>query len=173
MKARMTSVSRGLDQKDFRRTLGQFATGVTVVTTRTRDGRPVGITVNSFTSVSLTPPLVLWCLARQSSNRAIFEEATHFAVSILAANQHSLSHRFAAPVADKFDGVSLEEGKERVPLLKGVIAQLICRKVRQYDGGDHVIFLGEVEEYHRSEGKPLIFHSGRYHVMTQHPDLPE
>ncbi len=161
------------DPKDYRRTLGQFATGVTIITTRSQEGRAIGLTVNSFTSVSLEPPLVLWCLVRQSPNLQAFQETSHFAVNILAAGQHGLSRRFASPVPDKFESVPWEEGKARVPLLAGVAAQFVCRKVGQFDGGDHVIFLGQVEEYRRSEEKPLVFHSGRYRCVTPHPDLLE
>lgn len=161
------------DPKDYRRTLGQFATGVTVVTTRGQDGRFIGLTVNSFTSVSLQPPLVLWCLVRQSPSLAAFQGASHFAINILATGQHGLSRQFASQVPDRFAGVELEEGKAGVPRLKGVAAQLVCRNAGQFDGGDHVIFLGQVEEYLRSEEKPLLFHSGRYRSVTPHPDFPE
>ncbi len=165
------SRGEGFDQKEFRRTLGQFATGVTIVTTRAPDGRAVGITVNSFTSVSLNPPLVLWCLAGNSACLPVFEQAAHFAIHILSASQHALSQRFALPIPNRFEGVDTEDGKDGLPLLKGVAARLICRNVKQYDGGDHAIFLGEVEECTRYGGKPLVFYSGRYHLVTRHPDL--
>ena len=168
-----TSNKTSFDEKEFRRVLGQFATGVTIITTRGKDGAPAGVTVNSFTSVSLNPPLVLWCLAHNSQNLLAFRKASHFAVNILAADQHALSHKFAASIPDKFDGVDYEEGRAGVPLLKGVTARLICRKIRRLVGGDHDIFLGRVEEYMRADGKPLVFHSGRYHIVTHHPDLPE
>lgn len=168
-----TGKTKAFDEKEFRRVLGQFATGVAVVTTRAKDGTPAGVTVNSFTSVSLNPPLVLWCLARSSQNLSAFRKASHFAVNILAAGQHALSRKFAESVPNKFDGVDCAEGKAGVPLLRGVIARLVCRKVRRFDGGDHDIFLGRVEEYARADGKPLVFHSGRYHIVTHHPDLRE
>ncbi len=161
------------DRRDFRRALGQFATGVTVVSTRAKDGRRVGITVNSFSSVSLDPPLVLWSLSRQASSFADFANASHFAINVLAANQHHLSRQFSTPLPDKFDGVECLEASASCPLVKGATAHFVCRTVRQLDGGDHVIFLGEVEEYKWSEGEPLVFHSGRYRVATRHPDLPE
>lgn len=161
------------DRRDFRRALGQFATGVTVVSTRAKDGRPVGITVNSFSSVSLDPPLVLWSLSRQASSFADFVGASHFAVNVLAAHQHHLSRQFSTPMPDKFAGVEYTRATVGCPILKGTIAHFVCRNVRQYDGGDHVIFLGEVEEYQWNEGEPLVFHSGRYHVATRHPDLAE
>lgn len=162
-----------IDRRDLRRALGQFATGVTVVTTRGKDGQRVGITVNSFSSVSLDPPLVLWSLSRQATNFEDFLNASHFAVNVLAANQHHLSRQFSTPLPDKFEGVECFDGREGCPLLKGTTAHFVCRNVRQLDGGDHVILMGEVEEYKWSEGEPLVFHSGRYRVATRHPDLPE
>jgi flavin reductase (DIM6/NTAB) family NADH-FMN oxidoreductase RutF len=167
------AVADRLDRRDFRRALGQFATGVTVVTARTPDGRKVGVTVNSFSSVSLDPPLVLWSLSRQAPSFADFAHATHFAVNVLAANQHHLSRQFSTPLPDKFSGVEFVEGAGGVPVLSGVNAHFICRNVRQYDGGDHLIFLGEVEDYKFSDGEPLVFHSGRYRLATRHPDIPE
>lgn len=161
------------DRRDFRRALGQFATGVTVVTARGEDSHPIGVTVNSFSSVSLNPPLVLWSLARQSASLADFTHATRFAVNVLSSRQHHLSRQFATPLPDKFAGVEYTEGTAGVPLLNGAIAYFICRNVRQYDGGDHVIFLGEVEEYKWTDGEPLVFHSGRYRVPTAHPEVPE
>jgi flavin reductase (DIM6/NTAB) family NADH-FMN oxidoreductase RutF len=167
------SATERFDRRDFRRALGQFATGVTVVTVRGKDGRNVGMTVNSFTSVSLDPPLVLWSLSRQTPSFADFAEASHFAVNILAANQHHLSRQFSTPLIDKFEGVEISPGAAGCPLLNGASAHFVCRKVRQMEGGDHVIFLGEVEEYTWRELEPLVFHSGRYRVATRHPDLPE
>lgn len=161
------------DPRDYRRALGQFATGVTVVTTRARDGRQVGVTVNSFTSLSLEPPLVLWCLARKAPSLADFLEASHFAINVLATNQHHLSRQFSTPLPNKFDGVEFTEGPAGLPLLGGVIAQFICRNLKQIDGGDHIILIGQVEDYRRFEGEPLVFHSGRYRVATRHPDLAE
>jgi len=161
------------DRREFRRALGQFATGVAIVSTRGRDATPVGLTVNSFTSISLDPPLVLWSLSKNSPSYQDFAGATHFAISVLAADQHHLSRRFSTPVPDKFAGVECADGLAGCPLLRGCIAHFVCRLLREFDGGDHVIFLGEVEDYEWREGEPLIFHSGRYHVKTRHPDLPE
>lgn len=166
-------VAERFDRRDFRRALGQFATGVTVVTARASDGRRVGMTVNSFSSVSLDPPLILWSLARQAPSFTDFSNATHFAVNILESKQHHLSRQFSTPLPDKYAGVDFVEGKAGVPILNGVIAQFVCRKVKQYDGGDHVIFVGEVEEYKYGEGEPLVFHSGRYRIATRHPDIAD
>jgi flavin reductase (DIM6/NTAB) family NADH-FMN oxidoreductase RutF/flavin-dependent dehydrogenase len=161
------------DRRGFRRALGQFATGVAIVSARGRDARPVGLTVNSFSSVSLDPPLVLWSLSKHSPSYADFAAATHFAINVLAADQHHLSRKFSTPMTDKFAGVDYTDGLAGCPLLDGATAHFICRRVREFDGGDHVIFLGEVEDYQWREGEPLIFHSGRYHVRTRHPDLAE
>ncbi|HEV3403891.1 MAG TPA: styrene monooxygenase/indole monooxygenase family protein [Gaiellaceae bacterium] len=159
------------DSRDFRRALGQFATGVTVITTRTEDGRRVGVTANSFSSASLEPPLVLWCLERTAPSRVAFDGCTHFGVNVLAADQHHLSRQFSTPTEDKFAGVATLEGPSGVPLLDGALAHFICRNVRQIELGDHVIVVGEVERYQTFEGEPLVFHSGFYRVATRHPDL--
>jgi len=167
------TVTDRFDRRDFRRALGQFATGVTVVTTRALDGRKIGVTVNSFSSVSLDPPLILWSLSREAPSFSDFTHVRHFAINILESGQHHLSRQFSTPLPDKFSGVEHDENGDGIPLLKGVIAQFICRKIRQYDGGDHVIFVGEVEQYTHSAGEPLVFHSGRYRIATRHPDLVE
>jgi flavin reductase (DIM6/NTAB) family NADH-FMN oxidoreductase RutF len=161
------------DRRDFRRALGQFATGVTVVTTRAEDGRRVGVTANSFTSLSLDPPLVLWCLDKGAPSVPAFNACTHFAVNVLSAGQHHVSRQFATPADDKFAGIEVIEGPAGVPLLEGVVAHFVCRNVRQVDGGDHVIVIGEVERYETFGGEPLVFHSGFYQVATRHPELDQ
>jgi flavin reductase (DIM6/NTAB) family NADH-FMN oxidoreductase RutF len=167
------SVAERFDRRDYRRALGQFATGVSVVTARASDDRRVGVTVNSFSSVSLNPPLILWSLSRETPSFTDFMNAAHFAVNVLEAHQHHLSRQFSTPLPDKFAGVEFVDGAGGVPILSGVIAQFVCRKVRQYDGGDHVIFVGEVEQYQYNDSEPLVFHSGRYRVATRHPDIAE
>lgn len=164
--------SARLDLRDLRRALGQFATGVTVVTTSTPDGRWVGVTANSFTSVSLEPPLVLWCVDRSALSVDDFVGAEHFGVSVLAAHQHHLSRRFATRGEDKFSGVDCRAARAGVPLLEGALARFVCRKARHYDGGDHLIIVGEVLEYEAFEGEPLVFHSGNYRVATRHSSNP-
>src|SRR5512140_1319967 len=131
-----TSVQQGtkqaaqpFDTRDFRRALGQFATGVTVVTTVTGDGRRVGMTVNSFSSVSLDPPLVLWSIARNAVSFQDFTTATHFGVNVLAADQHHLSKQFSTPVEDKFAGVACH-GSACVPIIEGTTAYFVCRLVK-------------------------------------------
>jgi flavin reductase (DIM6/NTAB) family NADH-FMN oxidoreductase RutF len=155
------------DAVEFRRALGSFATGVTIITTRTADGVPMGLTVNSFNSVSLNPPLVLWSLANTSMSLPAFRAAEHWAVHVLATDQEELSARFAKRGEDKFAGLATETGVAGVPLLTGCTARFQCRTAFQYDGGDHVIFLGEVQRFDRSEVPPLVFHGGRYAHATR------
>jgi flavin reductase (DIM6/NTAB) family NADH-FMN oxidoreductase RutF len=154
------------DRRDLRGALGQFATGVTVVTTRTRDGRRVGMTANSFCSLSMQPPLVLWSVARSAPSYADFAEAGHFAINVLTAGQQHLSRQFSTPCPDKFAGVAWQEGLAGVPLIDDTAAAFECRATAHYDGGDHLIVVGEVERYSRRDGEPLIFHSGRYRAVT-------
>lgn len=160
-------MSTAFDAADFRRALGSFATGVTIITTRMQDGTKLGLTVNSFNSVSLNPPLVLWSLAHTSRNLDAFRAAPNWAVHVLAADQDELSGRFARSGGDKFAGVDIETGMAEVPLLRGCSARFQCRTAFQYEGGDHVIFVGEVLSFDRSEVPPLVFHGGRYAHATQ------
>jgi len=160
------------DTRDLRRALGQYATGVTVVTTADDEGRPFGMTANSFTSVSLNPPLVLWAAAKSSPSLAAFEASDRFAVNVLAFDQHHLSRQFATSGTEKFEGVRLRPGD--LPLLEGTVAHFVCRRLPEQgrlDAGDHVVFLGEIESYEAPGGEPLVFHSGFYRVATKHPDL--
>ncbi|WP_349358681.1 flavin reductase family protein [Stappia sp.] len=150
------------DHRDFRTALGRFVTGVTVITTLDAQGAPVGLTANSFNSVSLDPPMVLWSLARSSRNLAVFSEASHYAVNVLASDQRHLSDRFARPVADRFAGVDWRAGRGGVPVLSGVTATFECRNTTRVDGGDHVVFLGAVEAFEGCDREPLIYHAGRY-----------
>jgi 3-hydroxy-9,10-secoandrosta-1,3,5(10)-triene-9,17-dione monooxygenase reductase component len=151
-----------MDPRAFRDALGQFATGVTVITTRTADGGRAGLTSNSFNSVSLTPPLVLWSLALTSTNLAAFVDATHFAVHVLTEEQRDVANQFARKGGDKFEGLDIHAGVGGLPLLPRCAAQFQCRKVAQYEGGDHLIFIGEVLEFESTSSPPLLFHQGRY-----------
>ncbi len=119
------------------------------------------------------PPLVLWSLSWQAPSLEDFACASHFAINVLAANQHHPPRCFSTPLPDRFEGVECLQEAARCPLLKGAIAHFLCRNIRQFDGGDHVIFLSGVEEYKWNEGEPLVLHFGRYRVATRHPDLPE
>jgi len=149
------------DTRAFRTALGSFATGVTVVTSRTPAGRLCGVTVNSFSSLSLDPPLVLWSLSLGSSSHPAFNESTHFIVHVLAEGQEHIAQQFARSGVDRFAGLELEESPEGIPMLPGVVARFQCRTVRRYWGGDHVIFVGEVDGFtHAPDRRPLIFHAG-------------
>ena len=149
--------------QEFRVALGMFATGVTIVTARGATGAPVGLTANSFNSVSLTPPLVLWSLSRSAGSMPAFERGSHYAINILAAEQHALAERFASKAVDRFADVAFSEGAGGAPILDGAAAVFECFNRSQYEEGDHVIFVGEVERCERREGaQPLIYHGGRY-----------
>jgi flavin reductase (DIM6/NTAB) family NADH-FMN oxidoreductase RutF/flavin-dependent dehydrogenase len=172
--AKRAQAARGLDLRELRNALGQYATGVTVITARAGDGRPVGVTANSFSSVSLEPPLVLWCLDRDASSLPVFRECTHFGVNVLSSDQHHLSRLFATSGAEKFGNeTGVRDGPAGVPLLEGVLAQFVCRNTRQLDAGDHVIVMGEIEHYETFDGEPLVFHSGSYRITTRHPELDQ
>lgn len=154
--------------RDFRAALGAFATGVTIVTARTPDGELVGFTANSFNSVSLNPPLVLWSLSRQARSLATLSTGSHYAINVLAADQRPLAERFAAQGVDRWAGVDFAEGVAGAPLLAGASASFECFNRSRYDEGDHVIFVGEVERCrHRSGASPLLFHGGKYY--SEHP----
>ncbi len=149
-------------QKKLREALGSFATGVTVVTTVTPDGRRIGLTANSFTSVSLEPALVLWSLNRRSANLEAFRAAGHFAINVLSAEQHALCWRFAKPLeGDRFDGVRLAPSELQLPLIEDSLATFECSKYDEYEAGDHVVFVGRVENFSRGAGDALIFSAGR------------
>jgi len=171
----MTPETRpALDPKEFRAALGSFTTGVTVITARANDGTAVGMTANSFNSVSLDPPMVLWSLAKKSNSLPVFVATQHWAVHVLAADQEPLSNRFARSGEDKFAGLDLESNLQGVPLLKGCAARFQCKTSFQYEGGDHIIFVGEVTAFDRSDHPPLVFHAGRYALATQKdPSLPQ
>ena len=154
--------SAPIDRGEFRSALGHFPTGVTIVTTMGEDGAPVGVTASSFNSVSLDPPLVLWSLSRSSKASAAFCNSGHFAIHILSAAQEDLSNRFARSGEDKFSGVQYEGGVLGSPVLDQFAALFQCRTMHQYEGGDHVILVGEVVGFERRDEAPLLFHRGRY-----------
>ncbi len=158
--------------RQFRSALGAFATGVTIVTTRTRTGVDVGLTANSFNSVSLEPPMVLWSLAKNAKSLPAFLESGYFAVHVLSAAQEKLSHTFATRGADKFAGLAIERGRGDIPLLDGCSARFQCRTAVKYEGGDHVVFIGEVEAFDHFDRPPLLFHGGRYAAAVARPKPP-
>ena len=148
---------------DFRTALGMFATGVTIVTARDADGQRVGLTANSFASVSLSPPLVLWSLSRRAGTVPAFSSGSHYAINILGADQHALAQRFASREPDRFDGLALREGAGGAPIIEGAVAVFECFNRSRYEEGDHIIFVGEVERCERrADASPLIFHGGRF-----------
>ena len=154
--------------EEYRAALGQFATGVTIVTACAADGRLLGLTANSFNSVSLAPPLVLWSLSGQSSSMPGFQTATHYAINVLAADQRLLGERFSRKGIDRFDGVAWRPGLTGAPVIDGAVAVFECRSRSQHVEGDHIIFVGEVEHCRRRVGAaPLVFHGGRFFT-----DLP-
>ena len=152
----------GLDPNEFRQALGSFATGVTVITSTSEDNSPVGVTASSFNSVSLDPPLVLWSLAKNANSLTAFQSSGHFCVHVLTAAQQDISNKFASRGGDKFAGIDWTKGTVGSPLLPKFAAQFQCKTTYQYEGGDHIIFVGEVIDYQRTDEAPLVFHSGRY-----------
>jgi flavin reductase (DIM6/NTAB) family NADH-FMN oxidoreductase RutF len=163
----------------FRTALGQFATGVTIITTRATpaDGIPrlLGFTANSFNSVSLTPPLVLWSLARTASSLSAFLDIPHYAINVLASDQIELSRRFGSRSAppnaalDRFESIAWREGSRGAPILEGCCAWFECFNRSRYEEGDHVIFVGEVERCGFENREPLIYQGGDYHMTQPHP----
>jgi flavin reductase (DIM6/NTAB) family NADH-FMN oxidoreductase RutF len=158
-----TPAEAPLSSREFRRACGHFLTGVTIVTVRAEDGAPIGLTVNSFTSVSLEPPLLLVCVDRRSGTYPAFTVAAPFAVHVLRHDQRELSTRFATPRTDKFAGVGWRPGRNGAPILSEFTALFECVFVRAEDAGDHGLFLGRVERVEiRETDSPLAFYRGAY-----------
>jgi len=156
------------DVRAFRNILGSFPTGVTVITTLDPAGVPVGLTANSFNSLSLDPPLILWSLNRNSPSLISFEKCPNFAINILAHGQSPLSQRFAKPIPDKFAGVDWKPGHCGVPVLGGCAAVLECTTVSMQEAGDHVLFIGRVDRFEGLSHAPLAFHAGKYRLLGDH-----
>ena len=161
----ITRTSKPPGAPQFRKALGAFATGVTIVTTRAGD-QDIGLTANSFTSVSLDPPMVLWSLARDSLSLPAFLACNHFAVHVLSVAQEPLSKLFAVRGEDKFKDLPTTRGHGDVPLISNCAARFQCRTAYRYEGGDHMIFVGEVLDFDQSELAPLVFHGGRYAIAA-------
>lgn len=156
------------DKKAFRGALGQFPTGVTIVTTRSQTGEPIGMTASSFNTVSLNPPLILWSIDHRAHSLEIFTQSEHFAVNFLGEHQKDLSNRFASTGADKFKGTEYCDGIGGVPLLADCVAQLECKTWQTYDGGDHTIIIGEVMDYRYDDSQSaLLFYQGDYAAIRQ------
>ena len=162
-----------MQQGDLRHALGRFATGVTVITTLDPDGGPVGLTANSFSAVSLDPPLVLWCLRRHAPSLGLFQASGRFAVNVLSADQDEVAQRFARRSDDKFTGVAHTAGLGGCPLIGGSIAIFECDVEATPEGGDHVIFIGRVMRAAFRDGEPLVFSSGRYRRLADDAGEPD
>ena len=151
-----------IDKDEFRKAMSRFASSVTVVTTRTEDGEPKGLTVSAFCSLSLEPPLVLICIEKNASLHQFLREGAHFAVNILSEEQELVSRRFASRDPSRFEGVGHKKGATGSPLLEDVIAHVECVVTASYPAGDHTIFIGQVEAAQTTEGKPLAYFRGGY-----------
>ncbi|HEY6135410.1 MAG TPA: flavin reductase family protein [Rubrivivax sp.] len=147
--------------------LGRFATGVTIITCVGADGARAGLTANSFTALSLEPPLVLWSLRRTSAALAVYREASHFAVNVLAESQVELSRRFASAASDKFAEGAWSAGLGGAPVLSGCAAVFECGQFAQHDGGDHLLFIGQVLRASESSLPPLVYQSGHYRLLGE------
>ncbi|MCH8202722.1 MAG: flavin reductase family protein [Proteobacteria bacterium] len=161
-KYRVYDLEDGKSRRALRDCLGNFATGVAVITTLGDEGRAVGLTVNSLTSLSLDPPLVLWCLDRQSECTELFAPGHHFAVNILGAGQELLARRFSNEAKDRFKDVPVLDGTGGSPLIKGAVSILECTVTAVEDGGDHLIIVGRVRRCHDHQGPALMFHKGSF-----------
>jgi flavin reductase (DIM6/NTAB) family NADH-FMN oxidoreductase RutF len=160
------SAVRAFDARHFRNALSQFATGVTVITTKLDDGRFFGLTASSFNSVSLDPPLVLWSLAQGAASLPLFTGNSHYVINILAADQAQLAQRFAQRIENRFEGIEYELSYTGLPILKGAAAWFECHNRSRYPEGDHVIFVGEVERCDVHPKPALVFHGGRFVSTT-------
>ncbi len=163
----MTDSSK-FDPKEFRRALGSFATGVTVITAQDQNGEKVGVTANSFNSVSLDPPLILWSIAKRSGSYPVFKRATHFTVNILAADQIDLSNHFARPQDDKFANISYTVAENDALVLPDCSAHFVCENHKIIDGGDHWILIGKVVSFADIGHTPLLYHQGGYAQTVPH-----
>jgi flavin reductase (DIM6/NTAB) family NADH-FMN oxidoreductase RutF len=160
----------------FRRALGEFATGVAVITAKGSDGSLIGMTMSSFNSVSVDPPLVLFSVARSAYSLAAMLDAKGYAVSVLARDQEHISNSFAKALSAKWQNVSSTVGHAEAPLISGALAHFECTPYASYDGGDHVIFVGKVVRFssHPDQPAPLVFFRGRYHdIQTDQQRAPE
>ena len=165
----MTAIT--IDPFQFRRALGNFATGVTIMTAQNAAGEKVGVTANSFNSVSLDPPLILWSIDKRSSSFSVFEQATHFAVNVLSGSQIELSNKFARKNTDKFEGTQFHLGAGLAPVLENCSAVFECERHQIIEGGDHWIIVGKVVNFSDEGRSPLLYHQGAYSSVMPHPSL--
>jgi flavin reductase (DIM6/NTAB) family NADH-FMN oxidoreductase RutF len=154
-----------IEKNELRQVMGHFATGVTIITTLTKAGQLHGLTANAFTSVSLEPPLLLISVDKKAESWPAFEESRVFTVNILADDQEGLSRKFAVSGGNKFEGVAYRIGANGAPILDGTLAYIECTLYVAYDGGDHSIYLGEIQQVEIHEGKPLVFYRGGYRAL--------
>jgi flavin reductase (DIM6/NTAB) family NADH-FMN oxidoreductase RutF len=154
-----------IEKNELRQVMGHFATGVTIITTLTKAGQLHGLTANAFTSVSLEPPLLLISVDKKAESWPAFEESRVFTVNILADDQEGLSRKFAVSGGNKFEGVAYRIGANGAPILDGTLAYIECTLYAAYDGGDHSIYLGEIQQVEIHEGKPLVFYRGGYRAL--------
>ena len=155
-----------ITKEEFRHALGKFASGVTVVTTKAADGHLHGLTVSAFCSVSLNPPLILVSIQKTTGSYHAFEESKAFVVNILSDSQAHVSNHFASHLEDKFSGMDYEMGIDGIPVLKDCLVNLECRLANAYDGGDHTIYVGEIEKAHIADGEPLAYFHGSYRKLS-------
>lgn len=155
-----------VNSDEFRGALSRFASGITIVTSKDKEGRLHGITVSSFCSVSLDPPLILICVEKTTGSHFALERSEAFVVNILDSRQIGLSERFASLLPHKFDDVEFTLGIDEIPVLLGCVAMLECRLADSFDGGDHTIFIGEVENVNIGDGDPLVYYRGGYRGIT-------
>ena len=161
------TVERGVhDARRFRNALGWFTTGVAVVTTCEKGKAPIGITINSFSSVSLDPPLVLWCLDKKSDTLSVFEKATHFTVNVLREEHQEVSSRLARKGDHSLEGMGLCDSDTGCPALQEALAHFECEVEARHDAGDHIIMIGRVQKFdHAEDGRPLLYHRGGYQML--------
>ena len=156
-----------IDLRELRNVFGHFATGVTVITTKDSLGKPFGLTANAFSSLSLDPPLLLICVDKQVDCYACFEESKVFVVNFLSEEQEHLSRRFATKGIEKFEGVAWRAGACGAPLLEGALGYLECQVANAYEGGDHTIYVGEIQHATAAGDRPLLFFKGKYYRLPQ------
>lgn len=154
-----------ISKDEFRAALSRFPSGVTVVTTRDASGRTHGITVSAFCSVSLEPPLILVCIDKDTGSHYALRESGYFVVNILAEEQEHLSNHFASQLSDKFDGIAYRHGIADIPVLEDTLAVLECRLAHAHEGGDHTIFVGEIEKSSVKDDFPLVYWHGNYRKL--------
>lgn len=164
----MPAARPDFDSSAFRSALGRFPTGVTIVTALRADGQPLGLTVSSFNSVSLEPPLVLWSLSLGSSSFATIEKTSHYAINVLAADQLALARQFATRGGNRYAGVAWQPSPRGLPIIENCAAWFECYNRSRYVEGDHAIFIGEVERCVHTEAMPLVFHAGDFDLTPRH-----